>query len=210
MNWLAHAFLSKPDIEFRLGNLLADLVKGRDRAAMSERFLDGVRQHQKIDVFTDCHPVVHRSRARIRGRYRHVTGILVDVFYDHFLAVDWGRYTAEPLEAFTARLGAEIRAHPIRLPAEAQAAVDRMLSEDRLASYCQIDGVEATLRRVSMRLSARIGKDFELESAVTELQENFDELASDFGEFFPLLQAHVGESEATKPRLGLRYIVSEE
>ena len=28
MNWLAHVFLSEPDVEFRLGNLLADLVYG--------------------------------------------------------------------------------------------------------------------------------------------------------------------------------------
>jgi acyl carrier protein phosphodiesterase len=80
LNWLAHALLSKPDIEFRPGNLLADLVKGRDRAAMSVAFLDGVRHHQAIDALTDAHPTVHRSRARIGGDYRHATGILVDVF----------------------------------------------------------------------------------------------------------------------------------
>jgi acyl carrier protein phosphodiesterase len=28
MNWLAHLLLSKPDVESRLGNILADLVKG--------------------------------------------------------------------------------------------------------------------------------------------------------------------------------------
>ena len=123
MNWLAHVFLSKPDIEFRLGNLLADLVKGRDRAGMSVAFLDGVRQHQAIDAFTDAHPVVHRSRARIGGDYGHATGILVDVFYDHFLALDWGRYSTEPLESFTARLYGDIRAHPIPLSEEAQAEV---------------------------------------------------------------------------------------
>ena len=85
VNWLVHVFLSKPDIEFRLGNLLADLVKGRDRAAMPSLFLEGVRQHQRIDAFTDTHPVVRRSRARIGGDYGHARGILVDVFYDHFL-----------------------------------------------------------------------------------------------------------------------------
>src|SRR5262249_24110257 len=74
---------------FRLGNLLADLVKGRDRASMSPAFLEGVRQHHAIDVFTDAHQTVHRSRARIGGDFPHATGILVDVFYDHFLALDW-------------------------------------------------------------------------------------------------------------------------
>jgi acyl carrier protein phosphodiesterase len=191
MNWLAHAFLSESDIEFRLGNLLADLVKGRDRTDMSAGFLRGVRCHQAIDAFTDSHPVVHRSRARIGGGYRHVTGILVDVFYDHFLALNWNRYSREPLDAFTARLYADILAHPVKLPEEAQAAIDRMLNDDRLGSYRSVEGIEASLRRVSMRLSARTGKDFGLEKGVTELHANFDGLGSDFAEFFPLLQPSV-------------------
>jgi acyl carrier protein phosphodiesterase len=62
-----------------------------------------------------------------------------------------------------------------------------------LGSYRRMDGIEATLRRVSIRLSARIGREFGLEKAVSELLDNFDELGSDFGEFFPLLQAHVGK-----------------
>jgi acyl carrier protein phosphodiesterase len=191
VNWLAHALLSEPDVEFRLGNLLADLVKGRDRDGMSANFLRGVKCHQAIDGFTDSHPVVHRSRARIGGGYRHATGILVDVFYDHFLALDWDRYSAEPLDAFTARLYADLRAHPISAPEEASAALDRMIRDDRLGSYRTIEGIEATLHRVSMRLSARTGREFALEKAITELRANFDGLGSDFVKFFPLLRSHV-------------------
>ncbi|MGL4552092.1 MAG: ACP phosphodiesterase, partial [Gemmataceae bacterium] len=65
MNWLAHALLSPPDPEVRLGNLLADLVKGRDRHPMGEPFRRGIALHQRIDRFTDAHPVVHRSIARL-------------------------------------------------------------------------------------------------------------------------------------------------
>ncbi len=191
MNWLAHVFLSPPDIEFRLGNLLADLVKGPDRAAMSPEFLAGVRRHQAIDAFTDTHPVVHRSRARIGSDFHHATGILVDVFYDHFLALDWDRYSHQPLDEFTASLYADIGAHPIRLPAQAQAAVERMLSDDRLGSYRRLDGIEASLRRVSLRLAERTGRDFGLERGVSELVANFEGLRGDFAEFFPQLEASV-------------------
>jgi acyl carrier protein phosphodiesterase len=191
VNWLAHVLLSEPDIEFRLGNLLADLVKGRDRAGMSAGFLRGVKCHQAIDAFTDFHPVVHRSQARISDGYRRVSGILVDVFYDHFLALDWRRYCPESLEAFTSRLADEIRAHPIELPEEARYALGRMLADNRLTSYRTIEGIEATLRRVSQRLEARVGRAFELEKAVSDLRANFEGLRCDFAEFFPLLQAHV-------------------
>ena len=199
MNWLAHAFLSKPDIEFRLGNLMADLVKGRDRAAMSPTFLDGVRHHQAIDAFTDGHPTVHRSRARIGGDFGHTTGILVDVFYDHFLALDWGRYATEPLDAFVAQLYGDIRLGTVRYPDEARAALERMIEEDRLGSYRRLDGIEASLRRVSLRLAARTGRDFRLERGVAELVANFEELRGDFAEFFPQLRAHAGYTPGPPP-----------
>jgi len=199
LNWLAHALLSKPNIEFRLGNLLQDLIKGRERAAMPAGFLDGVRHHQVIDAFTDSHPIVFRSRARISGDYRHANGILVDIFYDHFLALDWEQYSTEPLETFTAQLYADIRAGMTQFPAQAQAVLERMISEDRLGSYRRLDGIEESLRRVSLRLAARIGRDLGLERGVSELVANFESLRADFAEFFPQLQARTGCSADAEP-----------
>jgi acyl carrier protein phosphodiesterase len=190
VNLLAHALLSGPDTEVRLGNLLADYLKGRDRRSMSPAFLEGVRQHQVIDAFTDTHPIVSRSKARIRG-YRHVTGILIDVFYDHFLSLRWGHYSSEPLGAFTARLYAELGSHPIPLPDETQAILDQLIGEDWLGSYASIEGIEDALGRISERLAARVGRDFELAKATSALLTNFDDLGRDFAEFFPLLQAYV-------------------
>jgi acyl carrier protein phosphodiesterase len=190
VNLLAHAFLSGPGPEVRLGNVLADYVKGRDRRAMSAGFLEGVRQHQVIDIFTDSHPIVFRSRARISG-YPHVTGILVDVFYDHFLSLRWQHYSSESLGAFTARLYADLRSHPIPMPDEARAALNRVIDADLLGSYGSIEGIEDALRRVSRRLAARVGRDFELAKATSELLRNLDDLGRDFDEFFPALRAHV-------------------
>jgi acyl carrier protein phosphodiesterase len=147
-----------------------------------------------IDAFTDSHPVVHRSRARIGGDYGHAGGILVDIFYDHFLALDWGRYSPEPLDAFTARLYGDIRAGTVHFPTEAREALERMMREDRLGSYRRLDGIEASLRRVSLRLAARIGRDLGLERGVSDLVANFEGLRDDFAEFFPQLQAHAGFS----------------
>ena len=52
-------------------------------------------------------------------------------------------------------------------------------------------GIEAALRRVSLRLAARIWRDLKLERGVGELIANFDGLQLDFAEFFPKLQTHV-------------------
>src|SRR4029453_4779348 len=103
LNWLAHVFLSDSNVEFRLGNLLADIVRGEELQRMSAAFLRGVHKHKQIDAFTDSHPLVKRSRSRVSPQFRRFSGVLVDVFYDHLLATHWQRYSPIVLDAFTAK-----------------------------------------------------------------------------------------------------------
>lgn len=191
MNWLAHVFLSEPDTEFRLGNLLADVVKGKAREAMPAAFLRGVGCHRIIDRFTDFHPVVERSRSRIRPPLRRYAGILVDIFYDHYLARDWSRYCSVPLDRFTAQFYASFRCRPPSLPEEACIVLDRIAAEDRLGSYCNASGIDTALKRLSSYLSGRWSRSVPLELGMADLIEYGDEFAADFAEFFPELTAHV-------------------
>lgn len=192
MNWLAHVFLSEPTLDFRLGNLLADLVRGDERAGMPPEFLRGAAQHKAIDAFTDSHPVVRRSRARIDARYRRFSGVLVDIFYDYCLARHWTTYADEPLATFTARFYAETEASPLPLPAAAHTTLERIVRHDLLGQYARIEGVENSLRRVSLYLTKRWGRDFQLERSAQELLAHEAAFDADFAAFFPELQRHVG------------------
>ena len=189
MNWLAHVFLSEPDVEFRLGNLLADIVRGEELRRMSAGFQRGVRKHKQIDAFTDAHPVVKRSRSRIGGELRRFSGVLVDVFYDHLLAARWNDYSPIVLDAFTAKFYADIEASNIVLPASARVTLDRIIRHDLLGAYRGVEGVERSLRRLSAYLSSRWRREFALEKGVADLIAHRDEFDADFAEFFPELQA---------------------
>lgn len=190
MNWLAHVFLSEPTADFRLGNLLADLVRGADREVMSTEFQRGAACHKAIDAFTDSHAIVRRSRARIDRRFRRFSGVVVDIFYDYLLAQSWSTYCAEPLEAFTSAFYAQAR-RPIELPPDAKVTLERIVKHDLLGQYRELAGVEQSLRRISSYISRRWRRDYALDSSVTELQAHETQLAADFAEFFPQLRAHV-------------------
>jgi acyl carrier protein phosphodiesterase len=72
MNWLAHLYLSEDDIEYRIGNVIADWVKGEARLQFVDGIQRGLECHKAIDLFTDAHPIVARSKARIQppfGRF---------------------------------------------------------------------------------------------------------------------------------------------
>jgi acyl carrier protein phosphodiesterase len=191
MNWLAHLFLSEPDIDFQLGNLLADLVRGDTRAAMSAGFQRGARCHHAIDAFTDAHPVVRRSRSRVRAEYRRFSGVLVDVFYDHCLATSWHAYSLIPLRDFTRAFYTAASAHASTLPQPAVLTLERIVRYDALGSYVKIEGISQALRGISRRLQRRWQRDFKLEGGVADFIEQRADFTADFAEFFPELRAHV-------------------
>ena len=203
MNWLAHVFLSEPSVEFQLGNLLADVVRGPRRDAMSAEFVRGAVCHKAIDAFTDAHPSVKRSRARLNSEHRRFSGVLVDVFYDYYLARDWQRYSGIALDAYTATFYASAERHLMDLPPDARTMLERIIRYDLLGSYARVDGVERALRRISSYLNARWGREFALDRGVRDLLAHEAEFAADFQEFFPSLQAHVtGSADQSIGRTG--------
>jgi acyl carrier protein phosphodiesterase len=187
MNWLAHLLLSPPDTEFQLGNLLADFVRGMERERMSAGFRDGVRCHLRIDAFTDEHPVVHRSKARLDPRFRRFAGIIMDVYYDHLLARHWNEFCDQSLREFTRHFHRLALPHLRELPEDAAWILQRMMEEDRLLSYRDIHGVELALNRLSNRLNARFYRNIRLQDAVPDLIARDVALEQDFLEFFPQL-----------------------
>ena len=193
MNWLAHVFLSEPDVEYRLGNLLADIVRGEELRRTSANFQRGAHKHKQIDAFTDSHPLVKRSRSRVSAEHRRFSGVLVDVFYDHLLATSWDRYSPIVLDAFTAKFYADIESSKIELPSSARVTIDRIIRHDLLGSYRRIEGVERSLRRLSAYLSSRWSREFALEKGVADLIAQRAGFDADFEEFFPQLQAAVME-----------------
>src|SRR5437870_13401328 len=98
MNFLAHLYLSGDDNEVKVGNFIGDFVQGKDlELRYGKRIAKGILLHREIDFFTDHHPVVKQSKDRLRPNYRHYAGVIVDIFYDHFLASKWNSHSVKLL-----------------------------------------------------------------------------------------------------------------
>lgn len=181
MNYLAHLFLAGPSAESLIGNLAGDFVKGRlgDRfpAAISE----GIRNHRRVDAFTDSHPAVAAFRRVLIPEHGHYSRIISDVFFDHFLATSWERYSSEPLPDFLRRVFATIDSYPGELPGTLGAVYPRMRDGRWLASYAQQKGIFTALANLSHRLSRRP----HLEAATHHLTDSRAELEPLFHRFFP-------------------------
>jgi acyl carrier protein phosphodiesterase len=191
MNWLAHLLLSEPPIECRLGNLLADVIKGQARKELSELYQQGLRCHREIDTFTDTHPVVQKSVARLPEKWSRFAGILIDIYYDHLLAREWARYCVGSLEQFTRDFYQAAAERLPELPPFAREVLEKIIDVDRLGSYRLIVGIQDALVKLSARITERVGRVVDLSAALEDLIACDAALAADFAEFFPDLQKHI-------------------
>ncbi|GAB4142049.1 MAG: ACP phosphodiesterase [Cyanobacteria bacterium J069] len=187
MNYLAHLLLSEPDPLARIGNLAGDFLKGANVRSLHPSIQQGIALHRQIDAYTDQHPIVRRSKARVEPPYCRWAGVLVDVFYDHFLAVHWETYSVGSLEVFVQEVYADLQQHQALLPPSLQRALPFMLAGDWLTSYRQVSGMAAILERMSRR-SRRSSL---LASSICVLQTHYDALEHDFHQYFPALANHV-------------------
>jgi len=187
MNWLAHLLLSEPQPAFRIGNILPDILPPGSLSHLPAEIQQGIKQHRQIDAFTDTHPAIRRSIHRVCPSFRRFGGILVDIFYDHFLARDWNKYSRKQLRDFVDEFYSSFGGFHNILPTATNTILDQVRSGDWLCSYGEISGVRDALNRVGLRLR----KPVSLGNSVSDLKLHYNAFHSDFVEFFPDLQAHL-------------------
>ncbi len=184
MNFLTHLFLSNGSPELLVGNLMGDFVKGRLDGRFPPGIKRGISLHREIDSFTGQNGYFLRSKRRLDRSFGHYRGVLVDLFYDHFLAAHWEDYAHVPLSVFISDAWRVLGEHEEYLPDKLQRIVPFMF-RDWMPSYSDIGGIAAVLQRMSLRLKRanRLGE------GVEALSRNYGELYGDFRNFLPELIA---------------------
>jgi acyl carrier protein phosphodiesterase len=186
VNLLAHAALASPGTESLLGNFAADFLSPSDVEALSPGVRAGVMQHRRVDAFTDRHPAVQRSVRRLAGRWGWFSGILIDVYYDHVLSLEWDAHVGGDRRAFIDGVHETLLAAAGGLPPATGEVVRGFVRADRLGSYADPDGLADALSRLSDRIAARIPtRAVRLEQAMPELLSAHADLSADFAAFWP-------------------------
>ncbi len=187
MNYLAHLYLAGDDPESFIGSLMGDFVKGAIDHSLPAAVRHAVWQHRRIDSFTDAHPTVLNSKRRIRPGFRRYAGILIDLYYDHFLAREWPQYSGVPLDDFAEGVYRVLELNHHRFPVAMQRSMSYMRGNGLLQSYRELSGIERALRGIETRLK----RPSRLREAIVDLERNHTALGEDFSVFFPDLVGYV-------------------
>lgn len=186
MNYLAHIYLSGDENNLlKLGNFAADSIKGKAYKKYPLAIQHGIILHREIDSFTDTHPIVFDSKHRIFKKYRHYSSVIVDMFYDHFLAKNWNNYHPTKLPIYIENFYLMLKYNYELLPKSVQNFYPYMVSDNWLLSYKEIDGLSKILTQMSSRIRGKI----KLQDSIVELEKYYEDFEQEFTSFFIELEA---------------------
>jgi acyl carrier protein phosphodiesterase len=165
---------------------MADGIRGKQFKNYPLEVQKGIALHRAIDTFTDAHPVFRKSTKKLHARYHHYAGVIVDVFYDHFLAKNWATYSDENLDGYVADFYQSLNDNAPILSEKTIAFMPYMIKQNWLVSYQTIAGID----KILTQMDSRTKNESKMRFASEELKELYNEFEEDFTEFFEDLRTH--------------------
>ena len=193
MNFLAHIYLSGDDDLVKIGNFMADSIRGQSYNDYLPDIKKGILLHRAIDTFTDAHPLFRKSKHRLHEKYGHYSGVIIDIFYDHFLAKNWKNYTALSLEETASAFYENLQINYDLLTEPVKKMMPYMIARNWLVSYATIEGLTMILFQMDYRTKNRVA----MHESIVELKVFYSEFEDEFTQFFEEIRLHCKEKIAT-------------
>lgn len=180
MNYLAHAFLSGKDEDVLFGNFIGDFIKGNQYEQFPDGIKKGILLHRLIDSYTDSHAVYLQGKRRFYLEFPKISGIILDILYDHLLCKEWENHTDKELNHFIENVYLKIDEREHKLPTKMVPLYEHMRSNDWFNRYKTEEGTMLSLQQIGRR----IGFDKDVGEAI-ELYKKFeDDFTEEFNTFF--------------------------
>lgn len=194
MNYLAHMFLSFGNKDIITGNFLGDMISNQEVKTYPEGIRKGVFIHRKIDTFTDDHPDVLNGVRRLYERHSKYASVLIDIYYDYLLCINWDKYSDESMQSFADKIYAALQHNIDYMPERVQKRLLGMIHGNWLVSYATLDGIQYAINRMKQRAS----KPEMLDGAIESLENDLDLLNEEFNRFFPEILDYIKPEIPTK------------
>lgn len=136
-----------------LNNLFGDFVKGRDLGKYPEKIQRGLNLHREIDDYIDHHPVVLDLQHRLYTDLPKVSGVAIDLFFDHLLAKDWRNFHSSPLDSYLQEFYSSIDVSSSVYTEEFCYMIEKMVEINWISYYPSVEGLDKMCRGVSQRIS---------------------------------------------------------
>mgnify|MGYP001268164348 FL=1 len=151
MNFLGHIYLSGPDTELAIGNLVADQIKGNRISELPDKIKSGIVLHRLIDEFTDNHISYKKCVRELFPKYRHYSRVIIDMYFDHFLAANWDNFHKTPLKIYSNSFYEKLEKSCFYFNDQVQYFICNLINQKWLEKYSNLKDLEAILKQMEGR-----------------------------------------------------------
>lgn len=190
MNFLAHLLLAGDDDGLRLGAMLGDFIRGNPQNSnLPAAVCKGVLLHRFIDQYVDSLHSWARLREQFPATFRRYSGIIIDLAFDHELAVRWSEFSSVPLEQFDRDIRELLSRNTADLPEALWRFMRYADKRGLFASYRSEEEILFSLEGIGRRLS----RPNPLHQVADIWHEMKPEFNRGFSQVFPKVQAAVAD-----------------
>lgn len=181
MNYLAHMYLSCSDEDLIIGNMLVDMMNIKRLRELPEQYHKGFELHRLIDSFTDEHPMVREATLKLRDNHRKYAPVVIDIFYDYVLSLEWKRYSGENIQDFCDGIYEVLEKHMKNLPEDITIRLQKMIKSNFLMTCSSPEAIRSVFNIIDGR--ARFTNSFSM--ATDDLLNDYEYYRDNFFKFFP-------------------------
>jgi acyl carrier protein phosphodiesterase len=134
-------------------NLLGDSIKGSNLSKFPEIIQRGVRLHRATDNYIDTHPSVKELLSKLHEPLPKVSGIAVDLYFDHLLAKNWSRFHGVHLSQFVEAFYTATPKHHSFESKQYKFMIAKMKEMNWLYNYRTHEGLTYACSGLSKRIS---------------------------------------------------------
>ena len=134
-------------------NLQGDYIKGKDLSHLPEIVQEGSHLHRTIDSYVDTHPAVKDVLHQLYPHLPKISGIAIDLYFDHLLARDWAKFHPKPLREFIDEFYQYEPKFKDSFSKQYQFMLDKMKEMDWLYQYQYVRGLSSACTGLSQRIS---------------------------------------------------------
>ncbi len=207
MHYLSHLYLSKNyTSDIMVGNFIGIASKRicfsdynkRNYYNINPEYLKGVVLHDMIDNFIHHHPVIVECKKKliINTKFKSES---IDLIFDHFLAVNWDKYSAISLEEFAKNTYDQLAIFQKHYPYKCKRVFNTMTKNNLLENYKTLEG----LHKIVKLLGKLTGNTLMFESSLVTLVNNYAQFQKYFEEFFPQLIDYINAKQESIKRLNI-------
>ncbi len=191
MNFLAHVYLSGNNDHIKIGNFIADAVKGSHFSNLPADIQKGIILHRFIDNYTDHSPLLNESRSNWQKEFPKFYSSILDICFDHFLAKNWSSYSQSNLRAYTRNIYLQLILNYRWLPQRVRRSLPFLITQNWLESYKEVKGIGL----IFDRMNKYRGLPWDSEPIIKYLNSNYNRMEQTFFVFFESLMQAVEEKK---------------